>query len=299
MVTDLDKTQRFAEDFGLKTVRKAGSRLYMRTDGGDAYSYVAEQGDERRFIGLGFTVESEADLEEAVREHGGTPIVELDGPGGGRATTLTSPEGLKFELIYGIVEDQPKAPQPHLRLNAPGERSRFAAPQSERPAGPATLFRLGHVGLYAKDFAANAEWLQNVMGMKLSDALYAQSPDHAVVGFFRLDHGAEWVDHHTIFIGAMGMTGLHHLSFEVQDFEAQFRTHRYLQDKGWDPNWGVGRHPLGSHVFDVWFDPDRFRFETFSDTDLLNDEHETGLHAIKEQDMDCWSSDPPDRYFAP
>jgi catechol 2,3-dioxygenase-like lactoylglutathione lyase family enzyme len=271
----------------------------MRTDGGDAYSYIAEQREQRSLVGLGLLVESEEDLEEAVRDHGGTAIVELEGPGGGKFTTLVSPEGMQFQLVHGITNDDPPPPRPHLALNAPGARNRFSQPQFPRPTGPATLFRLGHVGLYVKDFASNAEWLQNVLGMKLSDGMYAASPDNKVVGFFRLDRGKEWVDHHTIFIGAMGLTALHHISFEVQDFEAQFRTHRYLQDRGWEPNWGVGRHPLGSHVFDVWFDPDRFRYETFSDTDLLNDEHETAFHAIKDQEMDVWSSDPPDRYFAP
>lgn len=298
-VTNLEKTQRFAEDFGLHTVRNDGSTLYMKTAGGGAYSYVAQQANERALLGLGFLVETESDLEEAVREHGGTPIVELSAPGGGKATTVTSPDGIQIQLAHGIAEDEPQGPQPHLKINSPGEWLRYSAPQSSRPAGPATLYRLGHVGLYTKDYKTNAEWLQRVLGLKLSDVLYGEAPDKPVVGFFRIDRGTDWVDHHTIFLGQMGLTGLHHLSFEVQDFEAQFRSHRWLLQQGWEPNWGVGRHPLGSHVFDVWFDPDRFRYETFSDTDLLNDQHDAGAHAIHEQDLDAWSSDSPERYFAP
>jgi hypothetical protein len=83
----------------------------------------------------------------------------------------------------------------------------------------------------------------------------------------------------------------------VQDYESQFVAHRWLLSKGWESNWGVGRHPLGCHVFDTWFGPNRYRFETFSDTDLLNQDHETGHYDISKHELDMWSDKPPDSYF--
>jgi catechol 2,3-dioxygenase-like lactoylglutathione lyase family enzyme len=296
-VTNISETERFASDFGLETVTNDGRRLHMRTSGGDAYSYVAEQSEKRRFQSISFLVEDHGDLEEALSEHGATPIKELGGPGGGSYVSLTCPEGITYNLVHGIKGGQPQEGHPPLRINAPVERSRFSEPQAGRPIGPAKLFRLGHVGLYVKDFAATSEWLQRTLGLRLSDQFYAGDPSNKVSGFLRLDRGEEWVDHHTIFLAQMGKTDCHHISFEVQDYEAQFRTHRWLKQQGWEPNWGVGRHPLGSHVFDVWFDPDRYRFETFSDTDLINSAHEAGTHSIANAEMDVWSSDPPDRYF--
>lgn len=298
-VTDMEKTRRFAEDFGLRTVSQAGGRLFMRTSGGDAWCYGAQQSDTRGFLGLGFLVESEADLHEAVEKHGATPIRELDAPGGGRAVTLTSPEGLKVDLVHGIGGEQPQDPHPDLKLNTPAARARLAEAQSKRPLGPATLYRLGHLGLFARDYRASSAWFEQVLGLKCSDSMHVPNdPEHTIVGFFRIDRGDEWVDHHTIFLAQADRTDLHHISFEVQDYEAQFRAHRWLQAQGWEPNWGVGRHPLGSHVFDVWFDPDHYRFETFSDTDLVNREHQAGHYDVRTQEMDMWSSDPPDRYFA-
>ena len=60
----------------------------------------------------------------------------------------------------------------------------------------------------------------------------------------------------------------------------------------------VGRHPHGSHVFDVWRSPDDARFETFSDTDLFQASDGTNLHDISTVIMDEWLDDGPERYFA-
>ncbi len=297
-VTDLDKTERFASDFGLKTASKTNSRLVMRTIGGDAFSYIADLAPARGFLGLGFSVESEADLEEAVSRHGATSIHTLDTPGGGKGVRLTDPEGLQVDLVAGIAETHLEPLHKPLALNIPSNRSRLNASQNFRPLEPARLFRLGHVGLYVKDLAAMSAWYERVLGLLISDTMYIGDPEKKVTVFFRLNRGEALVDHHSLFLAQADKTDCHHISFEAQDFEAQFTAHRWLKQRGWESNWGVGRHPLGSHIFDVWFDPDRYRFETFSDTDVLDASKPPGNYEATTQDMDLWSSDPPDRYFA-
>ena len=131
-VTDLDKTERFATDFGLKTVKREPGRLFMRTDGGDAYCYVAEQAAARGFTGLAFSVEGVGDLEEAIARHGASPIRDLDGPGGGKAVTLIDPEGLAFDLVCDIADEAPGDAPPRLALNTPGAMVRFDVAQSQR-----------------------------------------------------------------------------------------------------------------------------------------------------------------------
>lgn len=153
IVTDIEKTHEFAKDFGLRTVEKCDDRFIMQTGGGDAWCYKAVKG-ERGFSGLGFLVESESDLEEAIDKHGATAIRKLDTPGGGVGVTLTSPEGIKVDLVHGIEGDTPVEVHPELRLNTPASRTRFAAPQETRPLGPASLYRLGHLGLFVKNIAA-------------------------------------------------------------------------------------------------------------------------------------------------
>jgi len=297
-VTDIDKTEEFINDFGLLTVQKNGGHIVAQTGGGDAWCYRAEAGAERGFLGLGFLVDELQDLEDAVANHGATVIRDLETPGGGKAVTLTSPDGLTVDLVHGIEGDTPAEVQPELRLNTPASHSRFTEPQSTRPLGPATLYRLGHLGLYVKDYRANAAWFEGTLGLKCSDSMHVPGvPQHTVVGFFRVDRGEEFVDHHAVFLAESENADLHHASFEVQDYEAQFMAHRWLLSKEWEPNWGVGRHPLGCHVFDMWFSPDRYRFETFSDTDLLNHDHVTGHYDISTQELDMWIDKAPDSYF--
>lgn len=47
----------------------------------------------------------------------------------------------------------------------------------------------------------------------------------------------------------------------------------------------------------MWFGPDRYRFETFSDTDLVNADHVTGHYDNSTQDLDMWVDREPNSYF--
>lgn len=297
-VTDLDQTEKFVTDFGFHVVEKSDAHLVAKTAGGDAWCYRAELGTERGFLGLGFLVDDESDLHGAVSKNGATDVRQLETPGGGSGVTLTHPEGLKIDLVHGIEGDEPLAVQPELRPNTPAERTRYTEPQTHRPLGPTTLYRLGHVGLYTNDYRASVAWFEDTLGLVVSDAMHIPgNPQAVVVGFMRIDRGEDFVDHHQIFLAQDERSDVHHISLEVQDYEAQMVAHRWLLSQGHELNWGVGRHSLGSHVFDVWFDPDRFRFETFSDTDLINNTHPSGLHDISQNDLDLWSDKAPDSYF--
>lgn len=300
-VQDLAQTEAFAQDFGLLTVERTEQRLVMRTGGGDAFAYVAEKADEPRFIGLAFEVESESDLRHAIDEHGASPIRQLTTPGGGVAVTLMDPNGFEIDLVHGIESVAAEPAYASLIMNSPQEYAREGRFEPKRPMGPAKLFRLGHVGLFVPSFGESLPWYQEVLGLIPSDVYHIPGQPHAqIVGFLRLDRGEELVDHHVIALmqSQTGESACHHISFEAQDFEAQFMTHRFLESKDYELVWGVGRHPHGSHIFDVWRDPDRNRFETFSDTDRMKASDGSRVHNIADVEMDVWSSEPPDRYFS-
>lgn len=300
-VKDMDATERFARDFGLITVEKTAERLVMATGGPDAFAFVAVPAESPSFIGFAFEVESEADLDEAVIRHGATAAAEMDLPGGGRFVSMTDPNGFRIDLVHGTGSKEPGEPYPAWEINSPLAYPRVGRFEPKRPMAPAKLFRLGHLGLFVPDFKASLPWYQEVLGLIPSDVYHVPGmPQVQIIGFCRLDRGDELVDHHVVALmqSRDGVAGCHHISFEAQDFEAQFMAHRYLESKGYGLIWGVGRHPHGSHVFDVWRDPDGNRFETFTDTDRLNRAHGTRVHDIHDVEMDVWSSEPPDRYFS-
>lgn len=298
-VRDLDKQERFGTDFGLITAERTADRLVMHTRGGDQCAYVAVKGDSDKFIGLAFEVDDAASLDEAVTDLGASAVENLDLPGGGRSVSLTDPDGNTVMLVHGVTRADAGDAYPELLLNTPFEKRRFGRNQHGRERGPAQLWRIGHIGLFVKSFRASTEWYARNLGLVGSDIYHIPGqPQAQIVGFFRMDRGEEYVDHHVVAFMQDERGGCHHISFEAQDFEAQQRTHRYLGSKAYEAIWGVGRHPHGSHVFDVWRAPDGARFETFSDTDLFRKDHGTNIHDISQVVMDEWSDDEPTRYFA-
>ena len=118
-------------------------------------------------------------------------------------------------------------------------------------------------------------WTKN-FNLVASDILTA--PDGSpVAGFLHVDRGEDYVDHHTIFFSVDTRRGPHHCSFEVKDADVQAIGHevslqrrtpltrQWLKSKGYTPSWGIGRHILGSQIFDYWYSPEGFMMEHYSD----------------------------------
>lgn len=111
-----------------------------------------------------------------------------------------------------------------------------------------------------KDFDKQAQWYTSTFNLAPTDFLYI--PDGAggkrnVALFAHIDRGQDLVDHHTFFMSAAvpgGKSHVHHCSFEVHDFDTQQLGHAWLAQKGYKSVWGVGRHILGSQIFDYWWD---------------------------------------------
>ncbi|MFK7888489.1 MAG: VOC family protein [Gammaproteobacteria bacterium] len=298
-VPDVDASATFLADFGLLPAGDHGDKRYFRTSGTNKYSVVLERSDEACLVSFALEVDSKDDLARAVEQHGATPAQALEGPAHGTFVNLTDPDGKIISLIHGAEKRETDAPRsPHLEVNYGHDKPRKGTSQNFVPPGPAQLLRLGHVGLFTRDMAVSDKWYREVLGLIPSDVFYAGKPDNYVAGFYRIDRGDEWVDHHTVALFGFGKNDLHHVSFEVQDSEAQFMAHRWMRKQKYESIWGVGRHPKGSHVFDLWREPNGYRFETFSDTDLCTSAQEVRAGPIQEQEMDMWLDQSHEPYFA-
>ena len=297
-VKDLEELKGFAEDFGLIPIEETRDRLVMRAMGGDMGVYVAEKGDKDALVGFAFEVENQSDLESAVNDRGASEIADLDLPCGGQFVSLTDPDGNQVELVHGVGRMAEGELEEDLMINTPAKKVRFGRNQVGRHFGPARLWRIGHIGLFVKSYAESSAWYQENLGLIGSDVYNIPGqPQAKIVGFHRMNRGEEYVDHHCVALMQDERGGCHHISFEVLDYEAQMVTHSYLQSKEYESIWGVGRHPHGSHVFDVWRSPDGARFETFSDTDLFRESDGTNYHDISTVMMDKWSTEGPEKYF--
>ena len=96
------------------------------------------------------------------------------------------------------------------------------------------------------------------------------SKNNVVGSFNRLDRGDDYVDHHAFFCIRGDKSGLNHLSYEAADIDDVMVGHEQLEKKGYQHMWGIGRHLIGSQLFDYWADPWGRVHEHWADTDVLN-----------------------------
>lgn len=296
-VSDLAKTQGFMADFGLVPVDWPGRAAYFRGALSSPYLYVAEQAAEPSLKAIGLEVGSVEDLTHAMHFEGASRIRELDRPGGGLCVDVELPGGVRLELVHGI-EDVAELPvHPPSVLNEGIRKARFNVPQRPR-GGPCQVLRLGHIALGVPDPVAARDWAVRNLGMIVSDSMLQAGSTDEYLGFFmRCDQGTTPTDHHTLLIAKAEATNVHHVSFEVQDFDAVHMGHEWLKAKGYKAHWGVGRHVLGSQVFDYWWDPDGFRVEHYADGDLYDNTVPATTVVGTDDQLWIWGPEVPLAFF--
>jgi len=204
-------------------------------------------------------------------------VEELREPGGGQRVHFTDPDGFSVEVVHG------RAPLPTLPvksarpLNRGSDRRRRGELQRV-VAGPPSVKRLVHAVGRVRDFRTSEAWYKQRFGFRTSDEVYLGDPEKVVAAFLHCDRGAEYTDHHTFLCLGTGEPRFDHAAFEVEDFDAVMLGHDHMASRGYTHHAGIGRHVLGSQVFDYWRDPWGHTVEHFTDGDLVNDQHEVGTY---------------------
>lgn len=293
-VPDLDLMEQFLTDFGMKRTARTKTALYMRGSGPAHHLHVTEQG-EPGLIGYAFYAKSEEDLHRLAKAEGASPVESIDEPGGGKRVLLTDPNGFRIEVVHGIETLDTISPkrQPMNWRDAPVER---AGDFYRVNPGPSHIKRMGHVVVNAPDVVTTVAWYRAMFGLIQSDDVHAVDDENNIVGSFnRADCGEEYVDHHIFFCRKEPQPGLNHLSFEVADIDDIFVGHEYLKRKNYQHYWGIGRHLLGSQVFDYWRDPWGHTHEHWTDSDRLNAASGSSLHRADSAFSNQWGPGNPSR----
>ncbi|QYE37112.1 VOC family protein (plasmid) [Polymorphobacter sp. PAMC 29334] len=292
----LAEAERFLSDFGFTACGGTGATRYFRGVEAGGYCYVAHEGP-REFIAGGFEVVDVDALIGASRTIiGASPVRPLSGPGGGSYVELRDPDGFRIDLIAGRETLEPLAGTDATIVNFGDRKQRFGQFQRfERR--PARVRRLGHFGFNVSSFERSFAWYHDNLGMTASDTLHAGPAGDDVAAFMRVDRGVEWVDHHSVFFLASPTTHVHHCSFEVQDPDEVMMGNEWLKARGWKPFWGVGRHILGSQVFDYWRDCSGFVIEHYADGDILHRGHRSERHDVADEALSVWGPPPPSDFL--
>lgn len=272
---DLEALEAFLGDFGMVVASRDDDRVFFRGACSAPYIYIAERAETPSFGSIAFEVESRDDLLNAAALEGASEVQALDRPGGGERVILHDPAGRQVDIVHGISTVAPLPMRPALTYNTADSKQRFGDTQRPEP-GPAQILRLGHIALGVQDLHANLQWYTTVLGMLPSDMVVEEQRDNPHAVFLRIDRGADWTDHHTVALFGAPRDHVHHSSFEVQDVDSQYLGNQWLTQRAWTPFWGVGRHLLGSQVFDYWYDTSGNIVEHFTDGDLYNRESRTG-----------------------
>jgi len=275
---DLDRMEEFLIDFGMKRADRTKNALYMRgTDGDHHHLHVTELG-EPRHVGMAWWAKTEDDLKEIAKESGASEIHELDEPGGGKRVTLTDPDGRIIEVIHGmeVLEDLEVR---DVLLNTGKDKLVRTDLQriSANPGQPSHVKRSAHVVVKTKNLKKFNEWYQSTLGLTRSDSINDENdPNEDMMTFNHIEAGSEYVDHHVLLGIQSDNAEFNHLSFEAADIDDIQIGHNWLKSKGYKHAWGVGRHVLGSQIFDYWRDPWGRIHEHWTDGDVVNDSHEKG-----------------------
>lgn len=276
---DLAEMRGFLEDFGLVVIEDTETRLVARGTGSGPAAHITERG-EPGFAGLGLRAASLDDLETLAADEG-VSTEPLDLPGGGRGLVLTDPDGHRIEVVAGQTLLEPLAlPEPQAWNSAHGhDRLRRV---KRLNAAPAHVMRLGHVVLNVSDFRASERWYKDRFGFITSDEIQL-TPEIALGAFMRCDRGDAPTDHHTLFLAQSPKgPGFNHAAFEVADLDDLMLGHQRLKDAGRHAEWGVGRHILGSQVFDYWRDPWGHTLEHWTDGDLFTAADGSGVATLQD-----------------
>ncbi|MET0388051.1 MAG: VOC family protein [Polyangiales bacterium] len=263
---DLDAMARFLRDFGLICF-EADGRLYGHGRDAAPYLHVTELG-KPAFRALGLRAESVADLQR-LAERTGTLVEPLHTPGGGHVVRLHDPDDNLVEVVAGQAPRTAEPAPDEAPFNAASSRRRLRSPVRLQP-GAAHVQRLGHAVLNVRDFERSERWYKERFGFITSHEIEA-APGASIGAFLRVNRGATPTDHHTLFLLQLPAPGppLNHAAFEVAGLDDLMLGHSHLRARGRQLAWGVGRHKLGSQIFDYWKDPWGNELEHWTDGDLF------------------------------
>lgn len=262
---DLDAMESYLVDFGLVRAHRDADTLYMRGTDPDPYFHVTHK-CQPGFAGVAFEARSLADLEKLAKQEDAA-VEPLDGPGGGKRIRLKDPDGFTVEVVAGR-ESFAALPIPAAApVNDARNKPRHNAVKRVTN-GPAHVKRFGHCVLNVANFRVSEEWYKKRLGFITSDEIKL-SPEFAIGAFMRCDRDDKPADHHTLFLLGTGEAKFNHAAFEVVDLDDLMSGHDHLKAKSRTPQWGIGRHILGSQIFDYWRDPWGHTLEHWTDGDLM------------------------------
>lgn len=280
-VADMAEAKRFLDDWGVTPLSGASDKLVYRTqDGAEVIVRRKEAADLPPAIEAGNTVREviwgaadQAELDRTVRALRDLPSFRTGGDGLAR---VTDPNGLS--LAFRVSRRKPLVVKPTPN-NAPGTHQRVN--QRSPIHDQAHPINIGHVVVFAADFAAMRAFYTEKLGFAISD----EYPGHGV--FTRCQRVGE---HHNLFIlNRPGKPGINHVAFTVADIHEVIGGGIAMSKKGWKTEIGPGRHPISSAYFWYFENPLAAPLEYYADEDFCTEDWKPGTFERKPELFAEWA----------
>jgi catechol 2,3-dioxygenase-like lactoylglutathione lyase family enzyme len=262
-VADMAEAKRFLDDWGVTQVSTTPDRLVYRTrDGAEVIVRPKDAPDLPPAIEPGNTVREViwgASTAQALDKTLATlRTVDNFRTGADGLPRVTDPNGLS--LAFRVSKRTPITVKP-TQPNAPGSHGRVN--QRSPIHTQAHPINIGHVVVFAADFAAMRAFYTEKLGFVISD----EYPNHGV--FTRCQQVG---DHHNLFmLNRPGKAGVNHVAFTVTDIHEVIGGGIAMSKKGWKTEIGPGRHPISSAYFWYFENPLAAPLEYYADEDYCTE----------------------------
>lgn len=233
----------YVNAWGLEETGREENVVYLRATGTEHHVLALHEGPQIELLGASFAAQDKGAVDDLHAKAIAFGADVLDTPhalsvaaGGGYGFTFQTPDGIAYR-ISSDVSRQPKKISDRKRPN-----------------------KFSHIVVRSADYPQLESFFCDLMGFKVSDKTDG-------IDFLRCTS-----DHHTVALGRLPGRGLHHMAFELPDFDGLMSASGRMQGRGYPIEWGVGRHAgPGDNIFSFFIDPNGFATEYTTEMEQVDE----------------------------
>jgi len=234
----------YVNAWGLEEAARDENAVYLRATGSEHHVLSLHEAPEIALIGATFAAPDKmtVDALHAKAIAFGANVVDKPralsiAAGGGYGFTFRTPDGITHSISSDVVSQTTKI-NDHRRPN-----------------------KFSHIVLRSADYPQLESFFCDLLGFKVSDKTDG-------IDFLRCTS-----DHDSVALGRLPGSGLHHMAFEVPDFDGLMSAAGRVKGHGFPIEWGVGRHAgPGNNIFCFFVDPNGFATEYTTEMEQVDEE---------------------------
>ena len=229
--------------WGLEEVARERGTVYLRATGPEHHALTLHEGPRIELRAANYAAPDKAAVDALHAKAIAFGADVEDAPhalpavaGGGYGFSFRTPDGIRQTISSDVARH-------------PDE---IADPRRPRKFSHVVFRSGGHPQLES--------FFLDLLGFKLSDRTDG-------IDFLRCTN-----DHHNVALGKIAGPGLHHMAFELADFDGLMGASGRLSMNGYPVEWGVGRHAgPGSNIFSFFVDPNGFAAELTAEMEQIDE----------------------------